>query len=120
MILPLSCKSVRNVGNQIGKAVEAKVIISAECVAIRLSGRFDVQGQPDFLEAVEAAVVADTREIQLDFGAVDYIDSTALGLLLVLRDQARRAGKTVSLVNVQGSVKHILDIANFAKLFAMS
>ena len=83
-----------------------------------MTGRFDFHSQKAFLDAVDAAIGADTGEIRLDLGGVDYIDSTALGLLLILRDRAKGVGKPVSLANVKESVKHVLDIANFGKIFA--
>lgn len=84
---------------------------------IRMAGRFDIQCQKTFLDAMAQAVADRAREIQLDFGGVEYIDSSALGMLLVARDSAKAAAKVVSLVNVAGSARLVLDIANFGKVF---
>lgn len=100
--------------------MEASVINSGACSEILLTGRFDFHGQKMFLDAVEAAVAADTAEIRLDFRGVDYIDTTALGLLLKVRELAKNVGKTVSLVNAKESVKRVLDIANFSKIFGIT
>lgn len=85
---------------------------------IKLSGRFDFNTHRDFRSAYEP-LVADSavREIRVDFEGVDYLDSSALGMLLMLRDKMNGASKEVSLANVKGSVKQVLDIANFGKLF---
>ena len=53
----------------------------------------------------------------VDLGNVAYLDSSALGMLLMLRDKAKSSGKTVCLANARGSVRQVLDIANFGKLF---
>jgi anti-anti-sigma factor len=58
-------------------------------------------------------------QIQVDLGGVDYLDSSALGMLLMLRDKAKGAGKEVSLANARGSVKQVIEIANFGKLFTI-
>lgn len=100
--------------------MEANVISSEECSIIRLSGRFDAQCKVAFLDATEVAVAAAADQIRLDFECVDYLDSTGLGLLLMFRERARSAGKTVSLVNARGCIKQVLDIANFAELFVMT
>jgi anti-anti-sigma factor len=50
---------------------------------------------------------------------VDYLDSSGLGMLLMLREKAQAANKTVSLRNCRGAVRQVLDIANFAKLFTI-
>ena len=88
---------------------------------IRLQGRFDFNTHRDFRDATENAVgLANTREVVVDLGGVDYLDSSALGMLLMLRDRARGVNKAVSLVNCRGAVKQVLDIANFGKLFTIA
>jgi len=59
------------------------------------------------------------REIVIDFGEVDYLDSSALGMLLLLREKADGASKRVVLAGLQGTVKQVLEIANFGKLFSI-
>jgi anti-anti-sigma factor len=85
---------------------------------IRLQGRFDFNAYRDFREAVDGALGdPGVKEIVVDLGSVDYLDSSALGMLLMLRDKGKAAGKTVALANCRGVVKQVLDIANFGKLF---
>jgi anti-anti-sigma factor len=86
---------------------------------IVLQGRFDFNSHREFREAVDQAVKEAAREVHVDLGGVDYLDSSALGMLLMLRDKAKGAGKEVALANVRGSVKQVIDIANFGKLFAL-
>ncbi|MCX8085756.1 MAG: STAS domain-containing protein [Rhodocyclaceae bacterium] len=86
---------------------------------INLAGRFDFNAHREFREAVEQAVRDASSLIEVDLGGVDYLDSSALGMLLMLRDKAKSAGKDVSLANAHGSVKQVLDIANFGKLFQL-
>ena len=50
---------------------------------------------------------------------MDYLDSSALGMLLMLREKAQAANKTVVLSNCRGAARQVLDIANFGKLFSM-
>ncbi|HZX32524.1 MAG TPA: STAS domain-containing protein [Rhodocyclaceae bacterium] len=88
---------------------------------IKLSGRFDFNTHRDFRSAYEPLVAdSSVREVRVDFDGVDYLDSSALGMLLMLRDKMNGASKEVSLGNVKGSVKQVLDIANFSKLFKIS
>ena len=83
-----------------------------------LTGRFDFHSHRDFRGAYEQAMdKPEVREIEINFSAVDYLDSSALGMLLLLREKAEAAGKTVVLGQLQGTVKQVLQIANFGKLF---
>jgi len=87
---------------------------------IRLQGRFDFVAHREFREATEKALAAEgSREVSVDLGSVDYLDSSALGMLLMLRDKARVVDKSVSLANCRGAVRQVLDIANFGKLFTI-
>ena len=88
---------------------------------IKLVGRFDFNTHREFRGVSDPIVTnAEVREIEIDFQGVDYLDSSALGMLLMLRDKASGSGKDVSLVGVKGSVKQVLEIANFSKLFKIS
>lgn len=87
--------------------------------AIVLQGRFDFNAHREFREAVDQAVQQAQREILVDLAGVDYLDSSALGMLLMLRDKARNASKEVLLGSARGAVKQVIDIANFGKLFTL-
>lgn len=101
--------------------MEANVQTAEGRAVIRLTGRFDFNAHREFRDAVDLALQGDAqKEIQVDLAAVDYLDSSALGMLLMLRDKARGTGKTVSLANCRGAVKQVIEIANFSKLFPIS
>jgi anti-anti-sigma factor len=61
----------------------------------------------------------EVRSVTINMAGVDYLDSSALGMLLMLRDKAAAANKTLKLSNVRGAVKQVLEIANFGKLFSI-
>lgn len=86
---------------------------------ITLIGRFDFNVHREFREAVDQSVKESAAQIQIDLEGVDYLDSSALGMLLMLRDKAKAAGKEVLLANPRGAVKQVIDIANFGKLFSI-
>lgn len=94
-----------------------RVIAQNGCAAIHLPGRFDFGAHRAFTQAREMALAAGAREIQVNFSGTDYIDSSALGMLLVLRDKANDHGVSVSLAACRGAVADILQVANFGKLF---
>ena len=101
--------------------MEANVATTDGRAVIRLKGRFDFNAHREFREAVDEALKdAALGEVQVDLAAVDYLDSSALGMLLMLRDKARGAGKSVTLANCRGAVKQVIEIANFSKLFQVS
>lgn len=87
---------------------------------VRLSCRFDFNCIREFRELYEpllndAAITA----IEVNLSGVEYIDSTALGMLLALRDKAKNARKEVVLGSCEGVTRQVLEVANFDRLFAM-
>lgn len=89
-------------------------------VSIRLDGRFDFSTHRDFRDSYSAGLEApEVREFEIDLARVEYLDSSALGMLLMLREKAQAHHKSVSLTNCTGSVKQILDVANFSRLFSI-
>lgn len=101
--------------------MQANISKDGSKAIIKLSGRFDFNTHREFRSAYENVVTdAEVREVEVDFSGVDYLDSSALGMLLMLRDKASGTGKEVGFANVSGNVKQVLDIANFGKLFKIS
>jgi anti-anti-sigma factor len=100
--------------------MEAIVTQDGSKAVVKLAGRFDFNTHREFRAAIDP-LVADTSvgTVNIDFSGVEYLDSSALGMLLMLRDKMGGAKKDVSLSGVHGNVKQVLDIANFAKLFVI-
>lgn len=89
-------------------------------LVLKLEGRFDFHAHRDFRAAYEKVLESHTaKTIELDFDGVDYLDSSALGMLLLLREKADASGKQIVLAGLKGTVKQILDVANFGKLFTI-
>ena len=99
--------------------MQTNVVNAGGRAVIRLQGRFDFNAHREFRDAIDAALKLDAREVAVDLAGVDYLDSSALGMLLMLRDKARSLGRAVVLTGSQGAVKQVLDIANFSKLFSI-
>lgn len=57
------------------------------------------------------------HEIEIELSKVEFIDSSALGMLMLLNERAKAANKTVSLLNATDAVSKMLEVANFSKIF---
>lgn len=101
--------------------MQANILNESGKATINLVGRFDFNTHREFRAAYEP-LVSDLaiQSVSVDFSGVDYLDSSALGMLLMLRDKMGGANKDVTLTGVRGNVKQVLDIANFGKLFQIS
>ncbi len=87
-------------------------------LTIRVKGRFDFSTHQDFRNAYESAPAGLDAWI-VDLRDATYLDSSALGMLLLLRDHAGGDGSRVRIVNCNPDVKKILAISNFEQLFTI-
>lgn len=87
-----------------------------EEVTVTVSGRFDYRVYDSFKASY--ASLENSQQVNVDLSKTEYMDSSALGMLLMLREHM---GKAVSilLVNPTPDVQRVLSIANFDKLFAI-
>lgn len=101
--------------------MQINIVTDKGQVTIRLQGRFDFNTHREFRACIEEALkIPLSHKVLIDLGAVDYLDSSALGMLLILRDKAQAASKAVALTNCRGSVAQVLEIANFGDLFPIN
>lgn len=85
---------------------------------VRLEGRFTFEGNQAFKAATDPLMeTPGLVQIHLDLGAVSYMDSSSLGMLLVLRERAQAKGQTILLVKPSPCVYAILNVVQFGKLF---
>jgi anti-anti-sigma factor len=101
-----------------GTSMQIAMRADGKRAVVRLSGRFEFSAHREFRETIDAALRNDDiEEVVIDLAEVAYIDSSALGMLLMLREKANGARKKLALASPRGVVKQALDIAHFEKLF---
>ena len=85
---------------------------------IRLEGTFTFEAHAAFRSATQELVDApDARQITLDLSGLSYMDSSSLGMLLLLRDKTEAKGIRVVLIRPSPAVMAILKVVQFGKLF---
>ena len=82
---------------------------------IKVKGRFDFSCHASFREAYANA--PNGCEFVIDMDEASYMDSAALGMLLLLREHVQQQGGRVSITNCRGQTYDVLQIANFHRLF---
>ncbi len=98
--------------------MEASAHIDGQQARIVLVGHFTFEAHRAFRAAYGDIVGnPDITQLDVDFAGVDYLDSSGLGMLLLLRE--RMAQRTVRLLNTHGPVRTVLEVANFSRLFDM-
>jgi anti-anti-sigma factor len=104
-----------------GDFMHTSTIVNNGKAVVRLQGRFDFSAHRELRDCCGKLLdAAEVNELDIDFGGVDYLDSSALGMLLLLKERADAARKRVALHNCKGTVRQVLDIANFGRIFSIA
>lgn len=83
-------------------------------LTMHLPREFDFHAHKDFREAqLNSKGVTD---FILDFSQTTHMDSSALGMLLLMREETSKTRSRIKLINCHQNVKALLELANFHKL----
>lgn len=85
-------------------------------LTIYIGGRFDFRALNDFRDSYEKAGVI-VNKYTVDLEESEYLDSSALGMLLTLRDYAGGDNADINIVNTPEDIKRILFITKLDSLF---
>ncbi|HET6552633.1 MAG TPA: STAS domain-containing protein [Dyella sp.] len=88
-----------------------------DCVTLQLGERFDFSVHRDFHDACLDGRAA--RSYVIDLGSVSSMDSSALGMLMLLREHAGADRAEIRIVNADSSLRGTLRVAGFDKMFML-
>lgn len=100
-------------------SVGSEVSLDGKKLTITIKGRFDFGSHQVFRDAYERYYKVPELYV-VDLKDTTYMDSSALGMLLLLRDHAGGDDAEVQVININSDVRKILAISNFDKLFDIS
>lgn len=83
-----------------------------QCLTIRIDGAFDFSIHKAFRDAYTRPD-GHPRSYVVDAAGTDRIDSSALGMLVLLCEEAGSRNAEVHLVNLSPALRHILRVAGF-------
>ncbi|MAF00836.1 STAS domain-containing protein [Herbaspirillum sp.] len=98
-------------------SVRASLENAGRELVIQIVGRFDFSAHQEFRDAYETS--QNVAEYVVDLSGATYLDSSALGMLLLLRDHAGGDSSTICIRNCNDDVRKILSISNFEQLFTI-
>lgn len=100
-------------------AVNHQATTQGDTRTLRIDEKFDFNMHRTFRELYETAP-PEIAHYVIDLARTDYMDSSALGMLLLLREHVQGGRGRVRIVNCNSEIRKILEIANFDKLFEIS
>jgi len=85
---------------------------------IKINGRFEFSQHQQFRDAY-AEVKPEATSFIIDLTDTSYMDSAALGMLLVLRERAGGSNSDITLSGYNQAIRQILEISHFEDLFKL-
>lgn len=96
-------------------AIESKTGEGGKSITIFIPNEFDFNSHKEFRGIYSHS--RDETRYTLDFCKTEYIDSSALGMLLLMREEVSTRGGTINIVNCRPNIMNLLVMANFHQLF---
>lgn len=97
-------------------AITSHLTADGSTLNIVIDGRFDFSAHQAFRAAYEG-LPERPEHYCIDLEGTTYLDSSALGMLLLLRDHAGGDRADIEIVNCTDDVRKVLTISNFDQLF---
>lgn len=94
--------------------------VNGKELKIDLRGKFTFADNKVFSEILDEIANSNFDDVVIDLGEVEFIDSAALGILLLARDKCVKSATNLELRNPRGQVKQMFDISRFNDLFQIN
>lgn len=88
-------------------------------VLMHLRGEFDLACERAFLEELRSALDEQTKTLVLDLGALNFIDSTGLRMLVSLEAGSRQDGFDFTVLCGEGEVRRVLRLSGVDALLPL-
>ena len=89
-------------------------------ISISLDEKFDFSSVSEFRKIYESVEKVAKKEVVIDFKNTRYIDSSALGMLINVRNYFSKMDTKVRLCNTNDQIKKIFSISKFETKFDIS
>lgn len=99
-------------------AIHSQLSSDGSSLTIKITDKFDFSLQNDFRNSYKEQNTV--SKYILDFSSTSYMDSSSLGMLLLLKQHAEQNKGSVVIHNPSEPIKKILEVANFDKIFTIS
>lgn len=95
-----------------------KTQVNGGVVSIHIKGNFDISCYDDFNRTLNEHLDSASKFV-IDLAETTYMDSSALGMLLLLREKTGGEPGKVEFMHVTPEVMNILRVAKFDQLFTI-
>lgn len=96
-----------------------KTIENSTCI-ITMSGKFTFADHTTFKKLFDVFNDTAIAKVEFNVQGVEFVDSAALGLFLLARDEIEKNEKEIYITHPQGQVQKMFEISRFYEIFNIS
>ena len=97
--------------------MELKVLLKENCLFVTLTGSMYEKDAAEIKTNLSRYIEDGIVSLHLDFSAVDYIDSSGLGMLVTLQKRAVQRGGGLVITGLSGLVKELFTLTRVDRIF---
>ena len=94
-----------------------KTVTLKDGIEVQLNGSFTFRDHDTFFEIVSMIKTGYNKKMVFNFSECDFLDSAALGMLVIAHDEAAAKEVALSIKGAKGKVKDVLYAARFDTLY---
>ena len=88
-------------------------------VQVILSGSIYIEEAKQIQAKIQDFIEHGHKRVAVDLSAVDYIDSSGLGMLVALHKQTLKKGGCMKISGINGMVREIFELTRLTKVFGI-
>lgn len=97
---------------------DKEIKIEDDIQTVKLVGDLDVYSEEDFKEFIEEKIDTN-KDLVFDLQDLDYLDSTGLGMFMLIYNKQKENDKSVKIINTKENIKKLFKITDLSDLFDM-
>ena len=100
-------------------AIDVQVEVGTGATVLTVTGEVDLRTAPELRSHIEHVLDEGTSRLIVDLGAVDFLDSTGLSVLVGAHKRLARSGGRLIVANAPEIVTRVLSITGLDRVFEL-
>ncbi len=99
--------------------MDYRIDLSDQQCEIFFNGRLTFNDHAKMRMLIKEAIAEPSKQIVFDLGELQFIDSAAVGMFLIAREEFEGRQKKLTLRNATGQVKRVITVSQLSKLITV-
>ncbi|MFZ5426423.1 MAG: STAS domain-containing protein [Thermodesulfobacteriota bacterium] len=97
--------------------MELVITTSGAVTVLKIDGRLDSNTSKELEEKVMGVITGGAKSVLMDFGGVDYINSSGLRVLLMAFQHLKKGGGRLHLCDIKDYMREVFEISGYTEIF---